>query len=80
MSYVKLTTQSDLPAEGEAKEFEIEGRTICVANVGGTISGNSFNAQGETSTCKASPNVIGTSNTVTNPGKGASTIPETPGV
>ena len=33
MPYVKLTTQSELPAEGEAKEFELGDRTICVANV-----------------------------------------------
>ena len=38
MSYVKLTTQSELPKEGEAKEFELGGRTVCVANVNGTIT------------------------------------------
>lgn len=38
MAYQKLTTQSDLPAPGEAKEFECAGKTICVANVNGTIS------------------------------------------
>ena len=38
MPYVKLTTQSELPAEGEAKEFELGDRTICVANVNGTIT------------------------------------------
>jgi len=38
MPYVKLTTQSELPAEGEAKEFELDGKTICVANLNGTIS------------------------------------------
>jgi nitrite reductase (NADH) small subunit len=38
MGYVKITIQAELPAEGEAKEFEIEGKTICVANVGGTIT------------------------------------------
>lgn len=32
--YVKLTTASELPAEGEAREFEINGKTICVANTG----------------------------------------------
>ena len=36
--YVKLTTASELPAEGEAKEFNIGDKTICVANVNGTIS------------------------------------------
>ncbi len=38
MPYIKLTTQSELPAEGEAKEFELAGKTICVANVNGVIS------------------------------------------
>ncbi len=30
--FVKLTTVSELPAEGEAKEFEINGKSICVAH------------------------------------------------
>jgi nitrite reductase (NADH) small subunit len=34
---VKLTTQSELPSEGEAKEFTCAGKTICVANVNGTF-------------------------------------------
>jgi nitrite reductase (NADH) small subunit len=38
MAYVKLTTQSELPAEGEAKEFELADKVICVANVNGTIT------------------------------------------
>ena len=38
MPLLKLTTESELPAEGEAKEFELAGKTICVANVGGTIT------------------------------------------
>jgi len=38
MPYVKLAAQSELPAEGEAKEFEVDGKTICVANVNGTIT------------------------------------------
>ena len=38
MPFLKLTTESELPAEGEAKEFELGGKTICVANVGGTIT------------------------------------------
>ena len=38
MPYTRLTTESDLPAPGEAKEFEIAGKTICVANVNGTIT------------------------------------------
>ena len=38
MPYVKLTTQSELPAVGEAKEFELGDKVICVANVNGTIT------------------------------------------
>ena len=38
MPFLKLTTESELPAEGEAKEFELGGKTICVANVSGTIT------------------------------------------
>ena len=38
MPYTRLTTETDLPAPGEAKEFEIAGKTICVANVNGTIT------------------------------------------
>ena len=37
-NFVKLTTQSELPAEGEAKEFSCGDKVICVANVNGTIS------------------------------------------
>jgi nitrite reductase (NADH) small subunit len=37
-SYLKLTTQSELPAEGEAKEFSLGDKVICVANVNGIIS------------------------------------------
>lgn len=37
-NFVKLTTQSELPAEGEAKEIPLGDRVICVANVNGTIS------------------------------------------
>jgi nitrite reductase (NADH) small subunit len=34
----KLTTQSELPPEGEAREFSCGDKVICVANVNGTIS------------------------------------------
>ena len=34
----KLTTQSELPAEGEAMEFPCGDKVICVANVNGEIS------------------------------------------
>jgi nitrite reductase (NADH) small subunit len=36
--FVKLTVQSELPAEGEAKEFPCGDKVICVANVNGSIS------------------------------------------
>ncbi len=32
--FVRLTSVSELPAVGEAKEFEINGKTVCVANTG----------------------------------------------
>jgi nitrite reductase (NADH) small subunit len=34
----KLTTTSELPPSGEAREFAIDGRTICVANNNGLCS------------------------------------------
>ena len=37
MPFVKLASQSELPAEGEAKEFELAGKAICVANLNGTL-------------------------------------------
>jgi nitrite reductase (NADH) small subunit len=38
MAYTKLTTQAELPAPGEAKEFEVAGKFICLANVEGNIT------------------------------------------
>jgi nitrite reductase (NADH) small subunit len=38
MAYIKIATETELPAPGEAKEFEIAGKTICVANVNGTVT------------------------------------------
>jgi nitrite reductase (NADH) small subunit len=38
MPFIKLAAQSDLPPEGEAKEFAAGDRVICVANVNGAIS------------------------------------------
>jgi nitrite reductase/ring-hydroxylating ferredoxin subunit len=38
MPFTKLTSQSDLPAINEAKEFPCGNRVICVANVNGSIS------------------------------------------
>ncbi len=37
-TFTKLTTQSDLPAADEAKEFPCGDKTICIANVNGTYS------------------------------------------
>jgi nitrite reductase (NADH) small subunit len=37
-NFTKLTTQFELPAEGEAKEFSCGDKVICVANVNGKIS------------------------------------------
>lgn len=36
--FVKLTTQSALPPQNEAREFQCGDKMICVANVNGTIS------------------------------------------
>ena len=36
--FVKLTTQSELPAVNQAKEFPCGDKMICVANVNGTIT------------------------------------------
>ena len=36
--FIKLTSQSELPPEGEAREFSLGDRVICVANVNGTVS------------------------------------------
>lgn len=38
MPFVKIATQSELPANNEAKEFPCGDKTICVANVKGTIT------------------------------------------
>jgi nitrite reductase (NADH) small subunit len=37
-SFVKLTTRSELPPAGEAREFLCGDKVICVANVNGTVS------------------------------------------
>ena len=36
--FVKIGTKADLPDDNEAKEFQVAGKTICVANVGGNFS------------------------------------------
>ncbi len=33
--FIKLATRNELPDEGEAKEFTIGEKVVCVANVGG---------------------------------------------
>ena len=38
MPFIKLTTQADLPAADEAKEFRCGDKTICIANVNGAYS------------------------------------------
>ena len=38
MAYTKIAVQADLPAPGEAKEFEVGSKTICVANVNGACT------------------------------------------
>ncbi len=37
-TFTKLTTQSDLPATNEAKEFSCSNKEICIANVNGSYS------------------------------------------
>jgi nitrite reductase (NADH) small subunit len=36
--FVKLTTNSELPRNNEAKEFTVSDKVICVANVNGAIT------------------------------------------
>jgi nitrite reductase (NADH) small subunit len=38
MPFVKIATQSELPPEGEAREFPCGEQVICVANVNGMIT------------------------------------------
>src|SRR5438874_7921078 len=38
MSFVRIASQADLPAKNEAREFPCGDKTICVANVNGTIT------------------------------------------
>ena len=33
--WLKLCDRQDLPAEGQAKEFSVAGRTLCVATIAG---------------------------------------------
>ena len=36
--WTRIASKSDLPAPGQAREFEAAGKTICVANVDGKIA------------------------------------------
>jgi nitrite reductase (NADH) small subunit len=36
--FVRICSQSELPAEGNVREFTIDGRALCVARVNGEIS------------------------------------------
>ncbi len=36
--FVRICSQTELPATGAVAEFTVDGRAICVANVGGSIS------------------------------------------
>ena len=38
MPFVKITSQSELPAANQAKEFSCGDKLVCVANVNGEIS------------------------------------------
>ena len=38
MGYVKIGTVADLPEDGHAKEFTVDGKVICVARVEGALS------------------------------------------
>ncbi|MGD0893106.1 MAG: Rieske (2Fe-2S) protein [Terracidiphilus sp.] len=36
--FVRICSQSELPVEGEVAEFTVQGRILCVAHAGGTVS------------------------------------------
>ena len=36
--FTKIGSKADLPADGEAKEFEVNGTVVCVANVDGSYA------------------------------------------
>jgi nitrite reductase/ring-hydroxylating ferredoxin subunit len=36
--FVRIGSANELPAQGEAREFECGGHTICVANMNGTLA------------------------------------------
>lgn len=36
--FVKIGIKSDLPADGEAKEFDVNGTAVCIASVDGSYA------------------------------------------
>jgi nitrite reductase (NADH) small subunit len=36
--FLKIATVAELPADGEAREFECAGKTLCIARVNGELS------------------------------------------
>ncbi len=38
MPFTRIAAKSDLPEPGEAKEFTVGGKVVCVANINGAIS------------------------------------------
>jgi len=36
--FVRICSASEVPSEGEVGEFTVQGRALCVANVGGAIA------------------------------------------
>lgn len=38
MPFTRIAAKSDLPEPGEAKEFTVGEKVVCIANVNGTIS------------------------------------------
>jgi nitrite reductase (NADH) small subunit len=36
--FIRIGSKADLPGDGEAKEFEVNGTTVCVANVDGKLA------------------------------------------
>lgn len=37
MAYIKIANRAEMPPENEAREFEANGKTVCVANVEGAL-------------------------------------------
>jgi hypothetical protein len=81
------TVTGNKMSNGLTDGFEVE-QLVAKSGCGNTFKNNTINLNApgfgfdvkDQSNCKNSPNVVGTSNTVTGAGKGASKIPETPGV